>query len=451
MGDSGSIQKYDFSIKINFSAEYFFKDILITCHERKLLDDEILTKISYERLETLKMQLKYYTKDESSSVMVETAEKLMQGIDYTIGMYLKTFDNIELIIDRLKNTSLFDMLKKGHDLIKEKVAYSEKLLEKIQKNKLDVDNYSYNDTIDYGISIFFKEYNDFFEPHEVSGSVDYQLCMDNMNYKGIEYTSNYLETLNLENEFCYKFDIVEINKLLKGYDKKSELLLINIFELILINSLGLIACGKVPNNLNISSTDREYIKRSLEKLSLNELQEVLIKYGDSCCEILNIENDVLINYIRKAVVKITPAIYDSFKLNKLETVFISTDKNKNDEVIRYIDGKQLSNYAFRKLSEKIRDSSSTQDKLLLIKNNIKSLGDLTDMLNAECLFEDEFITYFKGLSKLEIILLARHISDSSMDNEYDKEWYLEFKKYISSLTEDEQMRIDELKEKIELI
>ncbi len=451
MGNIRSIQKYDFSIKINFSAEYFFKDILITCHERKLLDDEILTRISYERLENLKMQLKYYTKDESSSVMVEIAEKLMQGIDYTIGIYLKTLDNIELVINELKNTSLFDMLKKGHDLIKEKVAYSEKLLETIQKNKLDVDNYSYNDTIDYGISIFFKEYNDFFEPHEVSGSVDYQLCMDNMNYKGIEYTSNYLETLNLENEFCYNFDIVEINKLLKGYDKKSELLLINIFELILINSLGLIACGKVPNNLNISSIDREYIKRSLEKLSLNELQEVLIKYGDSCCEILNIENDVLINYIRKAVVKITPAIYDSFKLNKLETVFISTDKNKNDEVIRYIDGKQLSNYAFRKLSEKIRDSSSTKDKLLLIKNNIKSLGDLTDMLNAECLFEDEFITYFKGLSKLEIILLARHISDSSMDNEYDKEWYLEFKKYISSLTEDEQMRIDELKEKIELI
>ena len=73
------------------------------------------------------MQLKYYTKDESSSVMVEVAESLMQCIDYTIGIYLKTFDNIELIIEELKNTSLFDMLKMGYDLIKKKIVESKRL------------------------------------------------------------------------------------------------------------------------------------------------------------------------------------------------------------------------------------------------------------------------------------------------------------------------------------
>ncbi len=58
MGSCESIQKYSFFIKDNFSEEYFFKDILVTCFEKKLLDDKILNRISYERLEVLKVQLK---------------------------------------------------------------------------------------------------------------------------------------------------------------------------------------------------------------------------------------------------------------------------------------------------------------------------------------------------------------------------------------------------------
>ena len=441
MHNSNSIQKYSFSIENNFSEEYFFKDILVICYEKKLLDDKILNRISYERLEILKVQLKYYTKDESSSVMVEVAESLMQCIDYTMGIYLKTFDNIELIVEELKNTSLFDMLKMGHDLIKRKTVESKKLLDEIHENKLKVDNYSYNDTIDHGIPLFFKEYEDFFAAHETPGSIDYQLYIDNMNYIGIEYINNYLETLSLENEFCYNFDICEINELLKGYDKKCELLLINIFELVLINSLGLIICGKSLKNLNINSIDREQIRNKLGKLSLEELQGALLKYAKRCCEILDIRNKALVNYIRKSTLKITSLINKSIKLNKLETVFISFNEENDNEFIEYIDGKKLSNSVFRKVSEKIRECSSIQDKVALIKNNIKSLEDLADMLDAECLFEDEYIMYFKSLSQMEIILLSKYISDLSLENEYEKEWYFEFNKYISSLSEEEQVTI----------
>jgi len=448
---SQSVQKYSFYIENNFSEEYFLKDILVICYEKKLLEDKSLDRITYERLELLKVQLKYYTKDESSSVAVEVAESILQCIDYITGIYLKTFDNIELIVEELKNTSLFDMLKMGHDLIKKKRVESKKLLDEIQENKLKVDNYSYNDTIDHGIPLFFKEYDDFFAAHETPGSIDYQLYMDNMNYIGIEYINNYLETLSLENEFCHNFDICEINALLKGYDKKCELLLINIFELVLTNSLGLIICGKSLKNLNVNSIDREQIKNKLGKLSLEELQEKLLKDAKRCCETLDIRNKALVNYIRKSTLKITSLINESIKLDKLETVFISFNENNDNEFIEYIDGKKLSNSVFRKLSEKIRECSSIQDKVALIKNNIKSLEDLADMLDAECLFEDEYIMYFKSLSQMEIILLSKYVSDLSFDNEYEREWYFEFNKYISSLSEEEQATIIKLKERIQLI
>ncbi|AJD28115.1 hypothetical protein G8E05_14405 [Clostridium botulinum] len=443
-----TIQRYDYSVENKFSEESFLKDVLVTCYEKKLLDDNTLARIYYERIELLKVKLKYYTKDESSSIMEEVAESILQCIDYTIGIYLKNFENIELITEELKHTSLSDMLKMGQDLIKNKKLECKKLFKEIKANKLKVDNYSYNDTIDDGISPFFKEYDDFFAAHETLGSIDYQLYIDNMNFIGIEYMYNYLYNLSLENEFCNKFDISEINILLKGYDKKCELLLINIFELVLINSLGLTICNKDLSSLNINNLDREIIKNKLEELSIEELKEELIKDAGICLEILEIKNTELMTYIKKGILNIALLINERIKLNKLETVFISFNEEECNEIVEYIDGKKMANSKFKKLTEEIRECSLVEDKILLIKNNIKSLEDLVDMLNADCLFGDEYIAFFKTLSKMEIVLLSKYISDLSF--EYEKDLYVEFNKYILSLGKKEQRAISELKERINL-
>ncbi len=161
-----------------------------------------------------------------------------------------------------------------------------------------------------------------------------------MNFIGIEYVYNYLYDLSLENEFCNKFNIDEINKLLKGYDKKCELLLINIFELVLINSLGLIICNKDLSSLNINNLDREIIKNKLEKLSIGELNAELIKDAKTCLEVLEIKNAKLMNYIKRGILNIALLINERIKLNKLETVFISFNEEEPKEIIEYTDGKK---------------------------------------------------------------------------------------------------------------
>ena len=445
-----NIQKYNYSVENKFSEKSFLKDLLVACYEKKLLDNNILARIYYERMELLRVKLKYYTKDESSSVMIEVAESILKCIDYTIGIYLKNVDNIELIIEELKHTSLSDMLKMGQDLIKNKKLECKKLFNEIKANKLKVDNYSYNDTVDDGLSPFFKEYDDFFAPHETPCSIDYQLYIDNMNFIGVEYMYNYLYDLSLENEFCNKFNIGEINKLLKGYDKKCELLLINIFELVFINSLGLIICNKDLNSLNINNLDREIIKNKLEKLTIEELKDELIKDAKICLEVLEIKNTELMTYIKKGILNIALLINERIKLNKLETVFISFNEGEGNEMGEYIDGIRMANSEFKKLTEEIRECSLVEDKILLIKDNIKSLEDLVDMLNAECLFGDEYITFLRSLSKMEIVLLSKYISDLSFEYEYERDSYVQFNKYILSLSKEEQREISELKERINL-
>lgn len=433
------------------NEQNFFKDLLIKCHEKNLLEDLTLEKLNYERLNILKTQLTYYTKDSSSSVMLEIAESILECIDYTIGIYLKTFENIDFLLKYLNTTKLFDIFISGQDLINEKIVEGNALLSKIQKNKLKVSNFSYNDTIDYGIPLFFKEYKYFYSAHETPGSIDYQLFAADLNKIGIEYISDYLKILLLENDFCNNFNIDDINELLQGYDKHCDELLINIFELILINLLGSSICDKDVTILNITNLDRMQIKSKLSNLSSEELEEELLNYSVQCCLILDITDKELINYIKKSIIKIAPFIKESLALNKLETIFISFISNDNHgEILEYIDGKKLSNTYFRNLTKKIMECPLSIDKVKLIKNNIHSLEDLIDILEGNCLYENEFYDLFKNLSQLEIALLFKNLTDSSFENNYDKEWHLKFSEYFSCLSEENQKIIKNLEEQIKL-
>lgn len=445
------IEKNNYIRLDELNEQNFFKDLLIKCHEKNLLENLTLEKLNYERLNILKTQLTYYTKDSSSSVMVEIAESILECIDYTIGIYLKTFENIDFLLKYLNTTKLFDIFISGQDLIKEKIVEGNALLSKIQKNKLKVSNFSYNDTIDYGIPLFFKEYRYFYSAHETPGSIDYQLFTTDLNNIGIEYINDYLKILLLENNFCNNFNIDDINELLQGYDKHCDELLINIFELILINSLGSIICDKDVTILNITNLDRVQIKSKLSHLSSEELDKNLLNYSVQCCLMLDITDKELINYIKKSIIKIAPLIKESLALNKLETIFISFISNDNyGEILEYIDGKKLSNTYFRNLIKKIMECPLSIDKVKLIKNNIHSLEDLIDILEGNCLYENEFYDLFKNLSQLEIALLFKNLTDSSFENNYDKEWHLKFSEYFSCLSEENQKIIKNLEEQIKL-
>jgi hypothetical protein len=445
------IEKNNYIRLDELNRQNFFKDLLIKCHEKNLLENLTLEKLNYERLNILKTQLAYYTKDSSSSVMVEVAESILECIDYTIGIYLKTFENIDLLLEYLKTTKLFDIFISGQDLIKENIVEGNSLLSKIQNNKLKVSNFSYNDTIDYGIPLFFKEYKYFYSAHETPGSIDYQLFVADLNTIGIEYINDYLKILTLENDFCNNFNTDDINELLQGYDKHCDELLINIFELILINSLGSIICDKDVKMLNITNLDRVQIKSKLSHLSSEELDEELLNYSKDCCLALDIKDDELIKYIKKSTIKIAPLIKESLALNKLETLFISFTSNDNhDEILEYIDGKKSSNTYFRNLTKKIMACPLSMDKVQLIKNNIHSLVDLIDILEAECLYENEFYDLFKNLSQFEVALLLKSLPGSTFEINCEKEWYLKFSEYFSCLSEENQNVIRNLEKQIKL-
>ncbi|WP_294404745.1 DUF6179 domain-containing protein [uncultured Clostridium sp.] len=457
------IEKYDDLLNGIINEEFFFKDILVKFYENSMIGDYIVSRINGERIAVLKEHLKYYTKDESSSVMEEDAEKILNGIDYTIGIYIKQSfaedrkyrkfkeDHRSLLLDKLINEKLSYIVKKGHEIIKKKVLESRELFIKICSNKLEADNFSYHDTIDRGLGIFFKAYDDFFEPQEAPCSVDYQLCNDDIRCVGVEYIEKYLTILNMENNFCRKFPISEINEVLKGYDSKCELLLINIFELVLVNSIGRIICGKNLASLDISESDRKNIYKMLNKLSADEIREYINECSEECLSVLDIEDKGEQQYVLKSAAKVSEHIYNCIKINKLDRVFVSFRSNEDEEFIEFVDKEKVSNSRFRKITEHIRNSLQTEEKIQYIRDNIKSLQDMVDMLEADCLFGNEYHIFFKSISDFEKVLLLKHMQDFDLWDSCHKEWQEQFKKYLYNLTSEEYNSILKSVEKVRII
>lgn len=433
----------------NLSSDMFFSKLLERCMEEKILIDENLESIMYERMELLKEKLKYYTKDESSSIAVEEAEDILKGIDYTLGIYLKSLDE-ESLIDELKNKKLSCILSKGEKLIKDKFAINKILFKKIKMEKLKVNNYSYDDTIEYGLSVFFSKYDIFFKPHDTPCSIDYQLPLDIMQYKGIEYIEKYIKILSFENKFCSKFENEKLIRLLKNYDKKYEELLINIFELTLMNSLGRFMCGKDLFDLELTENDVLQIKYEYKNLNLSESFKIFNYALKMVLKELNIEDEELYKYAVYIIKRDFEFIYKTLKeKDNLGKVFIILSVKEEREVIKYVDGEKLADYKFRMYTEKIRESKSIEEKIEIISSNFKSLEDVVDMLHSDCLFSDEYYSYFNSMKDIQIVLLYKYFTDKNLEDENNEEWCNYFKNYIENLSEYKMEKMKEISQKIE--
>lgn len=427
------------------SKEHYFQSLLQVLHSNDILNNKELENIQVQILDILRETANYYTKAESYSVRVEVAEQIMLSIYYTIGSFLKGKTSIKEKITLIKENAMKYLFSEGEKVLKTKIEESKELLKNVQKSKLKTSNYAYIDTIDYGIPLFFIEYDSRFAAHEMQGSIDYPLAIDEMELVGIEYISEYLKKIDFENQFCSHFDSYEIENLLKSFDKNSDHILINIFELVLTNYLGCMVLGKRGITLDITDTERRYLKNKLGELKEEEFNEVISRIVEDIFKEFTINDINFINYINKTIYKIMPSIKKNIENNKLENTFI-TFKNANENLIRYEDGESLENSRFKDITEEIRDCDKVENKIQIIREEIHSLRDLVDVLGSDCIFDYEFIEIFKDLDDFEISLLLKNIpSDSVMDADYgtesEKEWHEKLKEYLDMINEEKKSKI----------
>lgn len=270
-------------------------------------------------LELLKIQVYKYNGFTSSSISMDKAKSIMESNIYTIELYLKKFEQYEAI-KKLQTENFCDMYNKGRKLIDKKISLCKFWYHKVLNNLIDTSNETYNLTIVEGIKGFFKIYDPDYNAKDIKITADYPLY-NNLVGKlyGIEFIEKYLEYIYYENAFCNIFPKENVKIFLNSYSKDFSHLIINIFQIMLIQAIGCILANESYMNLNVSFEGIKRIYNCFTKRSKKEIYNLIFNAYSK----IEINNKEISEYIEKGIEEIQSEIYNNYILNNLDKIFIT--------------------------------------------------------------------------------------------------------------------------------
>lgn len=396
----------------------YFQSLLAKAAGSKLLENT--EEIRRDTILLAAKMAQTYTFGASSSVTAETAQGLLESAMYCIGRRLKSAGTGEAL-KLLKVLPVEQLWSEGKELLRHDFTEARTLLNFLQESTFETENEAYSGTLREALPSFFSAYDIEYAAQESPCLIDYPLCIDPVKLTGIEYILDYLKKFTFENSFCAGY-LDQIEPLLRGYSPDWRELNINIFELALTNAIGRAMCGKDAEALDISEEDRERLHSRLNVSDVRLKLSVCVAVQRICSE-LKLPEPVR-NYALKAAGQIVPRIKNALETGSLGSVFI-TLKGNAARAARFMDAAAMDDEAFRSVTEEIRSCRHVSDKLILIKQNIKSIADFTDMLGASCLHGDEYDAAFETLDMETLALLYKYLpEDGAMHiTERESEWH----------------------------
>jgi hypothetical protein len=389
------------------SQEQYFQDFFQTVCRKKLLKEEEITRIHTGILELFTKEANRYTNDESSSIPVETAQSLLQSITFSMGSYLKTFADVGTQLKILKETEMSALFLLGQKTIEQRCEAARKLLSRLIDGLMRINLIAYQDTIREGLPKFFHDYNVEFAAHENVGDIDYPSFVTITDLLGVEYMEEYLRRLYLENEFLNCFSAADINRLLIAFDREASHMLINLFELVLINALGCKLLEKEARILDIRAQENVWLQDVLSKLS-KEAREAQLRQAFSTLVKELALSEELADYVLPELPMLSGRLSHHLDGNTLSHFFLSFE-NAWQEAYEFMEeGEIMEDYKLRHLIERIENTDVIADKVHLILQEVRSTTDLIELLE-ECFYDGDYEEVFRLLGKAELHMLEKRI------------------------------------------
>lgn len=280
-------------------------------------DEEILIQTKLWQLLARRTEL--YTMGDSSSVRIETAQELLQSINFCLEIYLKKSGNTKKLFVTADLEELFGL---GQKAIEEQIDLGKRLYNKACLTAPKIENISYMDTL-RSIGGCFKHYDYRFFAHLIPCEIDYQLCHAvKESLQGIEYINQYLGRIIIENDFVRSFEKNLVESLLESYCSDYIGLLINIYEPIAANAVGLALLREDVKGLTISNSDNERLTKFFEPLSATPAKKALNEAADRVCAELGISDPSSVRYLRKTAEELYPRMDAALGQGNLSGVFL---------------------------------------------------------------------------------------------------------------------------------
>lgn len=284
----------------NLDEKSYLKTLIEEAYKSQMINDEDIKNMQIQIFELLDERVYKYNGTESSSIRKETMEQINTSNYYTISLYLKTFKNPDDPVNMLKTKGLKAAYYNGRKRIDRLLNIIKVMYIKVKQNKLKTKNTTYNNTILGGIQGFLKIYDPDFNAQDMKITADYPLYNNLIGkQEGVEFINKYVNSLYIENQFCNLFPSENIEHLLNGYSPEYEDLVINIFEIVLLEAIACKLVGRDIKDLKLNECEFRQICEMFNGKSKVEIQTHVAKAYKEIQEELFPQNKELQKYIEK--------------------------------------------------------------------------------------------------------------------------------------------------------
>lgn len=284
----------------NLDEKSYLKTLIEEAYKSQMINDEDIKNMQIQIFELLDERVYKYNGTESSSIRKEIMEQINASNYYTISLYLKTFKNPDDAVNMLKTKGLQEAYYNGRKRIDRLLNIIKVMYIKVKQNKLKTKNTTYNNTILGGIQGFLKIYDPDFNAQDMKITADYPLYNNLIGkLEGVEFINEYVNSLYIENQFCNLFPSEKIEHLLNGYSPEYEDLVINIFEIVLLEAIACKLVGRDVKDLELNECEFRQICEMFNGKSKVEIQSHIEKVYKEIQEELFPQNKELQKYIEK--------------------------------------------------------------------------------------------------------------------------------------------------------
>ena len=188
----------------------------------------------------LARQARLRTQGDHSSLREEDAAELLESLIYTLQIHLRRNG---MPMHELLTADLRAMLERGQAALRHELDAAKTLYQVALRSVQTLGSRALADTL-RGIGPFFNRYDHRLYAHQIPASIDYQLCAPVPDeLRGVLYIRDYLERLLIENELVTKFASARVAALLSRAAPDYRDLLINLYEPVAANAVGLSLLG----------------------------------------------------------------------------------------------------------------------------------------------------------------------------------------------------------------
>ena len=236
----------------------------------------------------------------SSSLPLETAAALAESILLTLGT--DRDPRILLVPD------LHEAFRQGQRRLRQKAEVARCLWQAAWATRLEVENDSLLDTLN-SLKYFPARYDLRFFAQEIPCDMDYQLSQPVPELlRGVDYVNEWLRRLCLEQNFLCRFEPAMVRAVLEQSCPDYRGLLINLYEPIAVNALGLAMLGDDPRSLSVSPPRRQRLETRFENLSAPERDNILAAGAMALCDALGICSVPLRRYVQGTALALGPRL-----------------------------------------------------------------------------------------------------------------------------------------------